>query len=174
MSGDFKLKRFLLIAVVLMSLMAAGCSQPLDQIISDRYSLVDTKPGKVNPEDIAYVFRADKGVAAVANEITGFEKPQKLRRSGNGRMLMVYPQGLVNLYPDKRSPGRTFIELMSMEYAANNYTAAYFGDDWDDDDILDDLFKTKKHKYRSTGVFIAGWTSIRGSSVRGGGPGLGK
>ncbi len=169
------MKKYLLICLVLVSLLAGGCGpQSLDQMISDRYSLIDTRPSKLYPDDIAYVFQADKDISAVASEIANLEKPQRMISSGKGRVMMSYPQGLVHLYPDKNNLNVSFIELMSMEYAANNYTPGYFEDEWEDDDIFDDLFKTKKYKYGTAKALSSGWASIRSSSVRGGGPALGK
>lgn len=121
--------------------------------------------------------------------ITDKYKPDKQSEVLDNKQIFIYPNHFVTLRTSTDTPGAVFMEVATDEFVRNNYSPNYFNgfftllvldrvlgvNDWGRQRnkacLTSDCYKgytpTKKYRSGTTGT-------LRGSSVRGGGPSAGK
>lgn len=151
----------------------SGCgSRDPEQYLQDNYKLINTKTSQFNTGDIAKVYRIPKTPDVAAEEIARTADPDFMSGPSTGRMLLVYPDKLIDITADPEDPATCLAEVASKEFVANNYPRDHFdtGDfltGYIAAEVIDEIFDVWKYKHKTGSV-------RKGGTVRGGGPAFGK
>ncbi|SFR07411.1 DUF4247 domain-containing protein [Desulfoscipio geothermicus] len=175
-----------LILLLLFTLTACGGKSPED-VLKD-YELVDVKTSKLQENDFARVYRVPKPVPDVAEELAKAQAPEQQSDVSEKRMILLYPDTVVDITTDPDKSGNSLVEVASKEYMAGNYSRDHF--DLGDfamgmvmAEVIDEMFDAWEHKYKprtsgysgGSGYSSSSGKSIRiGDTIRGGGSAVGK
>lgn len=184
-------------------LLLAGCSEGsaldllpkgIEDVIVERYELVDTVQSSVDQNEVSRVFRASgQSVDEIRDELTAEVRPNEIGSKVEGKQALIYDRHFVILSEDDEQPDDTVIELADAGFVRDNFHPSFFDGMfamW----LLDEVFDVddwgKRQRSRcigSTNDCYGGYTisgrgykgpakvpDFRGSSIRGGGPGSGK
>jgi hypothetical protein len=173
-------------------LLTACGSTSIQDVVRDRYTLIDSVRSTLNQDDISVIYEAEgQTLEEVRDSLRKVILPQKTSERVNDKIVMIFDDHFVTLTPSPENENNTYIEVATTGFVRENYTPSFFQGMfvmWLLDDILDvdDWGKRQKSRciagdcykgYKQSGGRYKGPAApplIRGSSVRGGGPGTGK
>lgn len=162
--------------------------------VQSKYPLYDVVASTTNSSNYSEIYSAEgKSLDEVASEIGGVKNPVQVSEENENGKALVYNDMFVLLSQDEENPSNTLIELANKEFVRNNFNPGFFEGMLlmailDDVLDVDDWGKNRRLKcstnpelcyggYSSSGGSFKGYKntpSVRGTTIRGGGPGAGK
>lgn len=168
----------------------------LAKFVQSNYPLFDVVASAVSSSNYSEVYVAEgKSLDEVSIELQGVKQPIEVSDKNVNKQVLIYDQLFVILSLDEDNNGNTLIELANKEFVRNNFNPGFFEGMLlmrflDDVLDVDDWGKNRRIQcknypdqcyrgYSSSGGSFKGYQnrpSVRGgtSTVRGGGPGVGK
>lgn len=201
--GVVKNLLFITFITALVFLLSA-CSQGSDyqtiykdepaNFVQDNYPLFDVVGSAVESSNYAEVYVAEgKEIDDIARELEGVKKPDKVSEKNDNKKVLVYNRFFVILTEDEENNSNTLIELANQEFVKSNYNPSFFQgmllmsvlnsalntNDWGRNRSNQCASNPNQcyGGYSSSGGSYKGYENsptVRGGSVRGGGPGSGK
>ena len=167
-------------------LAACGMAQAEDYI-EQNYTFVDAVANDGNSNDRAMMYRSDKSLADTATELSQAQEPEQIGDVVEGRQVLVYNDEFIILTEDPDNPGTTLVEVAGDEFVRNTYHPGFFTGMFVGS-LLSNRFgptwvQTQGSRCSRGGCYSGGgsYRSFpatsnygRGSTFRGGGPGVGK
>ncbi|MEQ6378651.1 DUF4247 domain-containing protein [Bacillaceae bacterium S4-13-58] len=162
--------------------------------VQSKYPLYDVVSSTVDSSNYSEIYSAEgRSLDEVASEIEGVKTPVQVSEENENRKALVYNDMFVILSQDEENSSNTLIEVANKEFVRNNFNPSFFQGMLlmtilDDVLDVDDWGKNRKIScnsnpercyggYSTSGGSFKGYKntpSVRGTTVRGGGPGAGK
>ncbi|MGJ9383526.1 DUF4247 domain-containing protein [Salipaludibacillus sp. CF4.18] len=162
--------------------------------VQENYPLFDVVGSAVDSSNYSEVYVAEgKKIDDVALELEGAKQPEKISDKNDNKQVLVYDKFFVMLTEDEENSSNTLIELANKEFVKDNYNPSFFQgmlvmsvlnsalntNDWGSNRRSQCGSNPSQcyGGYSSSGGNYKGYENsptVRGGTVRGGGPGSGK
>lgn len=168
-------------------LTACGSLVQAEDYVEDNYTFVNAVQNDGSPNDRAMLYRSEQGLTETAEELSGIQEPDQIGEVVEGRQVLVYDDEFIILTEDPDNPGTTLVEVAEEEFVRSHYNPGFFsgmllgsmlsnrfGSSWE---------RTQASRCGSGRCYSGGGgygtafpsgSTGRGSTFRGGGPGVGK
>lgn len=181
-------KKAWLCAILSAVLVLAACGMAqAEDYIEQNYTFVDAVANTGSSNDRAMMYRSEQSLADTAAELSQVQEPEQIGEEVDGRQVLVYDEDFIILTEDPDNPGSTLVEVAGEEFVRNTYHPGFFTGMFVGS-FLSNRFgptwvSTQGSRCSRGGCYSGGGsygsfpstsTYGRGSTFRGGGPGVGK